>query len=60
MNTSDKKIIKRLLIDGYLVVINKLDGKTFTERFSVYQGFSRGELKHVCINNDGKISGLQG
>jgi hypothetical protein len=60
MNQQDKKIIKKLLAEGFLVMVSDPDGRLFTERFAVYQGCSRSSLKAVVVDEAGNVYALQG
>ena len=60
MSTSDQKKIDILIKSGYKVVINDLKSKSFTKRYSVYQGVGFSSLKAVVIKDDGQVIALQG
>lgn len=60
MNEDDKTIIKHILDQGYRVVISNLDGKTFSERYEVYQKYRWVELRRVIITEHGEIVGVEG
>lgn len=60
MTVKDKKAITVLLNQGYIVVIDDLDGMDFNQRYSVYQGVGWGQLKAVVCDKNGKAIALQG
>jgi tRNA splicing ligase len=57
---NDKKKIEELIENGYKVVIVNVNGKTFNQRYQVYQAVGFNELKTAIVDRKGNIVGLQG
>ena len=55
MNKLDKKKIEALIEQSYKVVVRFVNGKTFTERYDVYQFDGFEKLKKVIVSEDGKV-----
>ena len=55
MNESDREKIEALIEQAYKVVVRFVDGKTFTERYDVYQFDGFENLKRVVVSEDGKV-----
>jgi hypothetical protein len=56
---NEKEKIKQLIAQGYHVEIVNPDGRTFEQKYKVWQSVGWNNLK-VAVVNDGKVSGLQG
>ena len=54
MKNSDEKKIQALIEQSYKVVVRFVDGKTFTERYDVYQFDGFEKLIRVVVSDEGK------
>ena len=60
MTKTDSEKIKALMDAGYKIVIRDLDGKTFSNRYMVFQNLGFSKLKRVLVDFNGNVIGLQG
>ena len=60
MTKHDKMEVKLLHAANFKVVVRDVNGRTFNERYDVYQpcGFDR--LKRVVLDEKGRLVGLEG
>jgi hypothetical protein len=55
MNTVDGRKIDALIRKGYKVVVKNVFGKTFSERYTVYQSGGFHNLRIAIVNDSGEV-----
>jgi len=59
-NMDDKATLKQLIREGYKIAVKNPDGKTFQDRYTVYQSFGWNQLKVAVVSPSGQVVGAQG
>lgn len=56
---SEPETIKKLMRQGYTVLVKNIDGQTFDKKYTVIQG-KLNNIKQVAVGRNGEIIALQG